>query len=267
MRSSNIFFRGETDTDGYECSTGVRRVIKTLYDNLQTPLRDTFLLQRGKITEAYYALCPAGNACWSMRIYDAIEHETIPVILADPIIEPFERFLHWPAFTLKWMTHGTTTYVASTGQSDSIGSSESASSGSNGSSNTSTSGSGCCGNASTNSSRINESNMATVTTDSKNVTDFGNGMIKHLTDESALARAAAKAGRSIADAVTDGITVVRKLQAVRQVAPWLSFECPQNAVRCAYRLVTAEMWCRTHKGRLHPSCLRPVSTIAYQQYT
>jgi hypothetical protein len=261
-KSKNIFFRGDTSGEGRDCSPGIRMVVKTLHDNLLPPLQDGFLLQNGEITQAYYALCPAGNACWSMRVYDAIEHEVVPVILADPIIEPFERFLHWPAFTLKWMTHGTTTGVDNGSDSDS--SSSNSSNSSNINSNTSTSnGTGSDASASRSSRTVD---IGAITTDRNNIANFGDEMIQHLTSESTRARTAAVAGHSMARAVADGLAFARKLQAVRQVAPWLSFECPPHAVRCAYRLVTAEMWCRTHKGRHHPACARTVSAIAYQQY-
>eukprot|EP01041_Mallomonas_annulata_P000809 gene809-1581_t len=51
------------------------------------------------LKDSYFALCPAGYAPWSIRLYDAIFSHSIPVILANEIIEPFERFLNWKAFT------------------------------------------------------------------------------------------------------------------------------------------------------------------------
>ena len=56
------------------------------------------------MTDTIFALCPAGAACWSMRLYHALFADAIPVLLADPVIEPFERFLDWTTFTVKVMT-------------------------------------------------------------------------------------------------------------------------------------------------------------------
>ena len=53
------------------------------------------------MNDTYFALCPAGYAPWSLRLYDAVLHSAVPVILANDIIEPFERFLDWRTFTVK----------------------------------------------------------------------------------------------------------------------------------------------------------------------
>jgi hypothetical protein len=50
--------------------------------------------------QAYFALCPAGWACWSRRLYDAIFAAAVPVVVADPVAEPFERFLDWRGFAV-----------------------------------------------------------------------------------------------------------------------------------------------------------------------
>lgn len=52
------------------------------------------------ITSGYFALCPTGYQPWSVRLYDAIMHDVVPVILANGIIEPFEKFLSWESFTV-----------------------------------------------------------------------------------------------------------------------------------------------------------------------
>jgi hypothetical protein len=53
------------------------------------------------VADSYFSLCPGGSAPWSVRMYDAIFHHSVPVILADGIVLPFERFLDWKAFTIK----------------------------------------------------------------------------------------------------------------------------------------------------------------------
>ena len=77
-------------------------------------------------------------------------------------------------------------------------------------------------------------------------------------------------GLTIEEGNKQELLVVQKLTAVREVAPWLSFHCnPKDTVRCAYRLVVLELWCKTIKGKRHAkaACSRPDSTIAYREYT
>jgi hypothetical protein len=58
---------------------------------------------------AVWSLCPAGWACWSLRLYDILSvARSIPVNMADPMVMPFERFLHWPNFTARVRTEGLT---------------------------------------------------------------------------------------------------------------------------------------------------------------
>ena len=47
----------------------------------------------------FYSLCPAGWACWSLRLFDAIDRLSVPVVMADDIIQPFEDFLPYASFT------------------------------------------------------------------------------------------------------------------------------------------------------------------------
>jgi hypothetical protein len=41
------------------------------------------------MSNSIFALCPAGQACWSARFYDAWDHWTIPIRLTEAIVEPF----------------------------------------------------------------------------------------------------------------------------------------------------------------------------------
>jgi len=52
----------------------------------------------------YFSLCPGGSAPWSLRLYDALFHYSIPIILSDQVILPFERFLQWQDFTIKFQS-------------------------------------------------------------------------------------------------------------------------------------------------------------------
>ena len=51
------------------------------------------------MSEAWYALAPAGNGCWSNRSYDALMRGAIPVLLATPMVLPFDKFLSWADFS------------------------------------------------------------------------------------------------------------------------------------------------------------------------
>jgi hypothetical protein len=50
---------------------------------------------------AYFSICPAGYAPWSVRLYDSLFHDSIPVVLSNGIVFPFERFLNWSSFIIK----------------------------------------------------------------------------------------------------------------------------------------------------------------------
>jgi len=53
------------------------------------------------VTDAYFSYAPTGKAPWSSRIWEAILSLSIPVILVDAIVEPFEKWLNYKAFTIK----------------------------------------------------------------------------------------------------------------------------------------------------------------------
>ena len=53
------------------------------------------------IQSSVFSLCPEGYFPWSPRFYDAIQLGAIPLILADNIVLPFERFIDWPSFSAK----------------------------------------------------------------------------------------------------------------------------------------------------------------------
>jgi hypothetical protein len=53
------------------------------------------------ISSSIFSLCPEGFSPWSPRIYEAINLGSIPLVLADGIVYPFERFIRWRSFSLK----------------------------------------------------------------------------------------------------------------------------------------------------------------------
>ena len=48
-----------------------------------------------------FTLCPEGYFPWSPRFYDAIRSGSIPLVLADNIVLPFERFIDWRSISAK----------------------------------------------------------------------------------------------------------------------------------------------------------------------
>ena len=53
------------------------------------------------IRSTVFSLCPEGFFPWSPRFYDAIQLGAIPLVLADNIVLPFERFVDWPSISAK----------------------------------------------------------------------------------------------------------------------------------------------------------------------
>jgi len=91
---------------GLECSPGARQALKHLKKSLSGQSRRIFEFQNRRIGPrmSFMSFCPAGHACWSSRLYDAICSHSIPIIIARGVIEPFERFFNWQKFTLKYDT-------------------------------------------------------------------------------------------------------------------------------------------------------------------
>ena len=53
------------------------------------------------IQSTVFVLCPEGFFPWSPRFYDALQLGAIPLVLADNIVLPFERFVDWPSISAK----------------------------------------------------------------------------------------------------------------------------------------------------------------------
>ncbi|CAF1024923.1 unnamed protein product [Didymodactylos carnosus] len=56
------------------------------------------------IRSSIYHLCPEGFSPWSPRLYESICFRVIPLIIAESIVLPFERFIDWRSFSTKF--HG-----------------------------------------------------------------------------------------------------------------------------------------------------------------
>jgi len=78
------------------CSPGIRKFVESFC----TPSNSCSRERYGGI----FALAPAGTACWSTRFFDAVDNLAVPVIMADPIVEPFEQFIDYELFVPKIRT-------------------------------------------------------------------------------------------------------------------------------------------------------------------
>lgn len=53
------------------------------------------------VKNGYFGYDACGFGCWSQRKYNLIEEGTVPLVITSGAIQAFERFIHWPAFTVK----------------------------------------------------------------------------------------------------------------------------------------------------------------------
>merc|ERR1712113_1139515 len=51
---------------------------------------------------ARYCFVPKGKSAWSLRFYEALFANCVPVVLSDNWELPFEDFLDVSSFTIKW---------------------------------------------------------------------------------------------------------------------------------------------------------------------
>jgi len=107
-RPAVTLYRGQI-RQGTDCSPLIRPLLQHMHSPAGVRSNSSLSSshhwwQTGRMNETVFALCPAGAACWSMRLYHALFSDTVPVILADRIIVPFERFLDWKQFSMKLMT-------------------------------------------------------------------------------------------------------------------------------------------------------------------
>ena len=57
------------------------------------------------IRSSIFNLCPEGFSPWSPRLYESICFGAIPLIIAESIVLPFERFIDWRSFSTKFHAH------------------------------------------------------------------------------------------------------------------------------------------------------------------
>lgn len=90
------------------CSPGVRVWLQKYLGGScnTTELTTTRCDQRlgGQMGTFWYALCPAGWACWSSRLYHAIDRLVVPVIMANGAEQPFEAIFDWASFAVRLNT-------------------------------------------------------------------------------------------------------------------------------------------------------------------
>jgi hypothetical protein len=53
------------------------------------------------MVKATFCLCPLGWAPWSPRIFESVQIGCIPVIIADDIILPFEKYFNWERIAVR----------------------------------------------------------------------------------------------------------------------------------------------------------------------
>jgi hypothetical protein len=87
-----------------ECSPGSRTWLHGYLENHCNSSRHHTMRCSGlsaKMGSFWYALCPAAWACWSSRLYHAIDRLAVPAIMANGAIQPFEGILDWSSFAVK----------------------------------------------------------------------------------------------------------------------------------------------------------------------
>ncbi|KAJ8606083.1 hypothetical protein CTAYLR_005195 [Chrysophaeum taylorii] len=97
-RKATFFFRGQIVTG--RCSATVRFWLARYCATRPWCASD------GDARSAVFAPAPGGWGCWSSRFYDAVDAVTIPVRLADGLVEPFARLLNYSAFVRTLETGG-----------------------------------------------------------------------------------------------------------------------------------------------------------------
>ena len=87
-----------------ECSPNTRTWLKTHMTNSCSKPNATSTRCSGLLSSMgsfWYALCPAAWACWSSRLFHAIDNLVVPAVMANGAIEPFEGILDWKSFAVR----------------------------------------------------------------------------------------------------------------------------------------------------------------------
>ena len=105
-----LFFAGTINNSNSLKSVRKRLVRLTKEDIRKGTKFDTIFLIDGlmssedyieSIGKSIFNLCPEGFSPWSPRLYESICFGAIPLILAESIVLPFERFIDWRSFSTK----------------------------------------------------------------------------------------------------------------------------------------------------------------------
>eukprot|EP01041_Mallomonas_annulata_P009025 gene9025-18688_t len=244
-REIDSFFVG-LYSNRYFCSVNIRTILQSIGHNMtyyrlfNSESRST----DGKpaIADSYFALCPAGYAPWSKRLYEALMMNTIPVILANGIVEPFEKFLNWEDFTVKFNTDN----ISLTNLSflEKIHN---------------------AGEEHREWNRRNRSHQTTTTT---------------TTLPTNVAEPVARSRNHHSHHHNNNISkdhqhqhqryvlpyIQRKLQMVREAANWFHWDKDVTHHRSVWKLLVLELWCKTPTGLAETICQRSASRIANQEY-
>jgi hypothetical protein len=87
-----------------ECSPGIREwlhVYLKSHCNSSNTTTSRCVGTSGAMGSFWFALCPAAWACWSSRLYHAIDRLVVPALMANGAIQPFEDILDWRSFAVK----------------------------------------------------------------------------------------------------------------------------------------------------------------------
>ena len=95
-------------------SGGIRKILFDMYRNSSTiHVYENYAHSREEyvhnIQRSTFSLCLPGMALWSPRIVESLVYGSIPVIIADDIVLPFEDQLEWSHFSLRISERDATT--------------------------------------------------------------------------------------------------------------------------------------------------------------
>jgi len=130
-RRKDLYFRGNFGGSIYgcrgqqvqSCSPGIRPWIQAYANSrpeLFSGVNDADLGSSGSISGSsfgmgmmggrrretqsvggWFALCPSGAGCWSTRLFDAISHLVVPIILSNGAEQPFAQYLNYSSFAIE----------------------------------------------------------------------------------------------------------------------------------------------------------------------
>lgn len=113
-RETEVFMRGAINfvsCCNITYSNGVRQQLSQIYTEMteRTPNQQALVIKSGtsgakyavEMQNARIGICARGWAPWTTRLQDVMNSDTIPLIIADEIVLPYENLLDWRAFAMK----------------------------------------------------------------------------------------------------------------------------------------------------------------------